>query len=323
MKEVNFILNVYYNKKIRINKKVEIIGNHFFRFSKKEISKQYKCAKAITFLTELQESLLHPTFDVHESDYYDAGFIVNLTERDYELLEKCIAEANTRHEEYLNNLIIKNDYDSFFKEWAKFNHPSHNKKGDWTHKEISEAQKVQNELKDENPEIYSLIRKLAIQFNCSINLICEVASKTLYLRPAEHGYYQFNLTNKTCLEIFNEYYDKTLVDRYEDEYEKISLVRSVLNRLALFVFKKYHPTKSGYYRDKIHSRIIIDKNEDFVVFKDSKSLNNYFIQINNYTKLYIKDINLFTLLFICNQNNNITKYSYIDDSSNRCINNTT
>lgn len=310
MKEVNFILNVYYNKNMSIDKKVETIGKHFFIHAKNKVSLEFKCAKAVSFFIEMGEPIFMPAFDVRESKYYNPDFIVRLQEKDYDLVNKCVAEANRRTKEYHEKRYIKNKYSEFFRIWSENNHPSHNKKGNWTHKEINEAQARINELKDKEPKLYDRIREYSIKFNCSVNLVCEVANQTLMLSPAEDGYYQFNLKNDDCIRIITEYCNKTNIEVYSDIYQKVSLLRSILNRLALYVFgKDYEVAKSGYYREKFHSRVLVNTREENQKVYSSNTINNYHIIFNNITKL------LYNLVHYSKYNhndNNITNNSYID-----------
>ena len=283
--EVLFYAKVLLNNKISPARRIRIITDRLFKYStNKQLSDEFKLAKAIEWYRELHSLLFMPPFDIDEILICETSITINLREYDYDLINEVADRINNWYLAYQDKYKVWSKYDEIFKEYASLNHPSHNKKGNWKHKEISEAQSRQNQIKLENPKLFDRLLKSCNRFNTSVDLVIEVASKYFYLSPTkDDGMFQFNLKNNDVLQVFQEYYEKTNIDPYKNEYDKISLVRSILNDLAFMCFfKDFEMCKDGYYRMKHHSRILVDMNSDRHYFQSSKSLYNHYITFNDF-----------------------------------------
>lgn len=281
--EILYYSNILTNKYLSPAKKIEIIKNRLFKYCKnKELTEEFKYAKTIEWYRELYNLLRMPPFDIDDVLYKSSNVIITLRDYDYKLINEVAEVLNERCNKFLEENKIWNKYDAVFKKYASFNHPSHNKKGTWKHREIDEAKAKQNEIKKEYPELFNRLLKTCNRFNTSIDLVIEVASKCFYFTPlAEKGMYQFNLKNNEVLAVFEEYYNKTNIEPYKNEYDKISLIRSILNDLTFFCFnKKFEMSRDGYYIMKKHTRVVINLESEKTYFQDSKSLNNHFISFN-------------------------------------------
>ena len=288
-KEIQFIANVYLNKRIDIDRKIEILGEHLFRFSRKEVSVDYKYAKAVSWFSYLNDLLFMPAFDVTESKYYNPDFLGQVTSYDFNLLNEVGDYINKLYKDYKESEYVYSKYHDVFREWANNIHPSHNNKGSWTHSAIDKAQQVINRLKEENSKLHEVVRDACLKNNTSENLIMLICFRLLYLKKVEDGVYQFNPKNEEILEVMHEYYSILNIKPYADEYNKISLIRSILHTIIDFCFNKdFDIENEGYCMMKFHSRLLLKIKTKKQAFHDSKSINNHYITYNDSNNLLHK-----------------------------------
>lgn len=310
-KNVNYIVWLYLSNK-NPQEKLDLLANHLFRYCTKEVSSIYKQGKAVNVFINIESLLFCPRNEFREFAIDVDDLLVDLTEKDYDLVNKVAEKINQRYMDYYNRDIKYCKYQKVFEEWASNIHPSHQNKGNWTHKQIDDAQKNINALKDKYKALYERMRTTCLRYNTSVNVVMYIASKRFYLIQMKDGYYQLNLKNNDILLLLNEYYALTNCKPYANEYDKISLIRSCLNDLAFFCFKKdFEVSKEGYFRMKFHSRIVCNLKKKDVGSNETKSIYNYFISFNNINNLLHK----LPILSKFNRNKNTNKLVYIKDSA--------
>ncbi len=305
---VNYLSKTYLNNK-DINKVIDKIASHLFRYCTKKVSLEYKYSVAIEWINELNSHLLCPLLDTQESIYYNPDFIYyrGFTTTQEKELEAVANEINRRYQNYINNNFRFSKYQEIFETWSNYNHPSEERKGNWTIKQISEAKDIQKQLKETYPELFNRLRKTCPRFNCGLSLIMEVCSKLFVLERISKDQYQLNLKNEEIIQVMREYCDKTNSPYYANEYEKASYIRSILNDLVYFCFSDdFKITEDGYLMMKFHSRLILSLTSNRCKFLFSKSINNHFIIFND-------------LLNSLHKFNNHSKYNYTKINNNLLI----
>lgn len=307
LNNIEFISFIYLSNKHDSDAKIEILKNHFFRNCTKNISEEYKLSKVIEYIRELNSLLFMPAMNDIEDLEFINSYCYSLSDRDYEEINKVAESINNRYLEHNDKQIKQCKYQKVFEDYARYIHPSHSKRGDWKHSEIDEAKSIQNEYKDLFPELFNLIREVSTKFNTSVDLVVYVCSKLLVLEKVDDKTYQLNLRNNMVLNCIKEYYKLTNIEKYKNEYEKISFIRSILNNIAQYCFKDMFVfEKDSYQVRKYHSRLLAKVKNEQIELQDSKSFNNYFITFNNLTNLLRKSVNYFH--YTKNKNNNKLLY---------------
>ena len=288
LNEVDYISMIYVSNKYDDTKKVEILKNHFFRYAKVDVSEEFKLAKTIEWMRTLDSLLFMPKHIIENLNLYSSCDVA-LKDYDYRLINKVADKINSWYESFKKEKYLVSDYDEVFNRYAETIHPSHSKRGNMSHSEIDKLIKIQNQIKDENPELFDRLRKSCNRFNTSIDLVIYVGARLFVLEENDDGTYEFNLRNEYALKLIREYNEKTNTERYKNEYDKISLIRSILNDLLEYCFSKnFKLTKSGLIIMKRHSKVVATIKNNKVGRLDSKSIYNYFITFNNLSNKLLK-----------------------------------
>lgn len=289
-REVEFLVKNYLICK-DVDSYVEILKKHLF-LNCKPVDEKFKNSIALGFLEESQAFLFLPKFNIKDATAYNEAILYfkPLSERQQRLAELVRDEINKRFKEYDEGAVIETEYQSLFEEYCQHIVPSQNRRGNMDYKLVDYEKRFIADLKEDNPKVFKMLNELDTKIRVSVDLIMMVCKNCLKLvRINDEGEYQLNLKNSDIIRIMHEYCELTNTPYYKDEYNKVSNIRSIINRLAVKIYsKKYDISEDKYVIRKHHCRLLLTPKIFKKNFLFLKSIYNHFISFNELNNLLHK-----------------------------------
>lgn len=293
MSTVAFVCKQYLMSK-DVDDCVRRIKKHIFINSNKEkLTERFMLSIALEYLSELQGYLFDARFNIQESKYYneDNMHMKPLTEKQELEIIKVSELINARWTVYRETKSIKTDYQDMIEDYCVHIQPSIQKRGDLSYTLVQRDKKYISDLKDENKVFFDIVKEANKNMDVSIDLLMMVFEEHLRLvRIGETQQYQINLKNDDIIKIMHGYCERVNVPYYKNEYNKVSNIRTVVNRVAEKIFTNFKVTKDEYFIRKCHARLLFElkiaKRESLF----SKSINNHYISFHELIVLLRKPL---------------------------------